>query len=67
MQMQLNVKSNLGVIWFYILPLKFRGILSFLNIEIQKSMQFLEKLVKIEHLKFIYPIHLENFFCKYKI
>lgn len=24
--MQLNAKSNLGVIWFYILPSKFRGI-----------------------------------------
>lgn len=39
--MQLNVKSNLGVIWLYILPSKFRGILSFLNIEIQKSMAIL--------------------------
>lgn len=29
--MQLNAKSNLGVIWFYILPSKFRGIYFFIS------------------------------------
>lgn len=44
--MQFNVKSNLGVIWFHILPSKFRGILSFFNIEIQKSMAIIGKTCK---------------------
>lgn len=45
--MQLNVKSSFGVIWCYMLPSKFRGILfSFLNIGIQKSITILRKTCK---------------------
>lgn len=43
MQMNLNVRLNFGVIWYYTLPSKFRGILFTLQLEIQKSTAILEK------------------------
>ena len=41
--MNLNVRLNFGVIWYYTLPSKFRGILFTSQLEIQKSTAILEK------------------------
>ena len=67
--MQLSVKSNLGVIWFYILPSKFRGILSFLNIEIQKSMAIFGKTGKNRTFEIYMPNPFRKLYAsiKYKL
>lgn len=62
--MQLNVNSNLGVIWFYIMPLKFRGILSFLNIETQKSMAIFGKTGKNRTFEIYIPNPLRKLFMQ---